>query len=163
MLKILVEAAGGKIEPVRHILSKHKDSDVPINLSEEIGTIGNQAIDGFFHCAAKDIIFTDIEKISKYYGRGLKQAYPGASLTFMKLARTYWTFKVMLIHCLSDDSICVSLLNSIDINFSGIFFPTPGPFGPPREQRMMAMRTFIEESGADLDVEDYLRSNPYLK
>jgi hypothetical protein len=162
ILKTLVEAAGGSILPVQDVLSKPKDYNVPRVVREQLEVLQYKAIDGFFHCAAKDIIFTDVNRISRFYGRGLEQAYPRASLTFMKLARTYWTFKVVFNECLLDDSLCVSLLAAIDINFCGLFFPTPGPFGPPREQRMIAMRTLIEGSGADLDVEDYLCSNPYL-
>lgn len=163
VLKTLVEAAGGNISPVQDILSEHRDYDVPRAVREQLEALQYKAIDGFFHCAAKNVVFADVDRISKFYGRGLKQAYPGASPTFMKLARTYWTFKVVLIECLSDDSLCVSLIATIDANFCGVFFPTPGPFGPPRTQRMVAMRTLIEGSGADLDVEDCLRSNPYLR
>jgi hypothetical protein len=130
---------------------------------EHLEVLQYKAIEGFFHCAAKDVVFTGMDRVSKFYGRGLEQAYPGASPTFMKLARTYWTFKVVLNECLSDDSLCVRLLVAIYVSFCGVFFPTPGPFGPSRTQRMMAMRTLIEGSGADLDVEDYLRSNPYLR
>jgi hypothetical protein len=120
---------------------------------------------GFFHCAAKGVTFTDISRIKKFYGRTLQEAYPGVSPTFMKLARTFWTFKIILNECTEATFVCDSLLQDIEINFAGLFFPTPDWLGmsPPKELREQTMRKFIEESGADLDVEDYIRGNYYLR
>jgi len=75
---------------------------------------------------------------------------------------SYWTFKLVLIECTTDQSVCTSLLQCIDVDFAGLFFPTPG-ISPPKELREKTMRTFIEQSGADLDVEDYIRGNFYLR
>ena len=160
-LQTLVESAGGSIEPFRHILVKNADVTAEDEFARLI-TLCDTAIDGFFHCAAQDVTFTDISRIEEFYGRTLEEAYPGVSTTFMKLARTYWTFKVILNECTPDPSVCVTLLQGIDINFAGLFFPTPG-ISPPKELREETMRTLIEQSGADLDVEDYIKGNFYLR
>lgn len=162
MLQILVESAGGSIEPVRHLLRRNHSevtSKVETALLEELRYT---VVNGFFHCAARNITFTDLSRIKKFYGRTLEENYPEASPTFMKLARTYWTFKVILIECIPDPSVCVNLLQDIEIDFAGVFFPTPG-ISPPKELRETTMRTLIEQSGADLDVEDYIRGNFYLR
>jgi hypothetical protein len=163
LLGVLVDAGGGSIESVREILRKPGDTSVPPGLTGQLEDIKFRAIHGFFHCASKGVIFTELNRICEFYGRDLDQAYPAASPTFMKLARTYWTFKVVFNECHKDPSLCVRLLDAIDLNFAGLFFPMPGPFGPSSENRQMAMRALIGMSGADLDVEDYLRGNPYIQ
>jgi hypothetical protein len=161
ILKLLVEPAGGSIESARSILSKN-DHALTEEEAAKLKGLYTKAIDGFFYCAAQDLTFTNISKIKEFYGLSLEDRYPGASLTFMKLARTYWTFKVILINISSDTSACVNLLGVIDNSFAGVFFPTPGPFQPPKQLREKTMRILIEQSGANLDVEDYIRGNFYL-
>jgi len=162
IIQILVESAGGSIEPVRHLLCKNHTDVTAKDDSIRLDELCYTAFNGFFHCAAQDVTFTDISRIEEFYGRTLEEAYPGVSHTFMKLARTYWTFKVILNECTSDTSVCVTLLQDIEINFAGLFFPTPG-ISPPKELREETMRSLIEQSGADLDVEDFIRGNLYLR
>jgi len=159
ILKLLVEPLGGSIEPTLSILSKN-DDELTESEAAQLRDLYNTAIDGFFVCAAIDLVFTNVSQIRELYS--LEERYPGASLTFMKLARTYWTFKVILIKIISDHSACVNLLGVIDNNFAGVFFPSPGPFQPPKQLREKTMRTLIEQSGANLDVEDYIKGNFYL-
>jgi hypothetical protein len=162
LIQLLVESNGDNIESVKDLLSLNYNA---IKLKDDIEKLENlkfMIIDGFFHCAAKDIVFTDIENIKKTFGRTLDRAYPIASETFMKLARTYWTFKLTLIECIPHNSACIQLLQDIDINFAGVFFPTPGPFSPSREQREITMRALLASSGANLDIEDFIKGNPYL-
>jgi len=162
ILKILVESAGNSIEPFRNLLLRNSSEATSENETAQLEQLRFAAIDGFFYCAASDMAFTDISGIAAFFGRTLEEAYPGVSPTFMKLARTYWTFKLVLIECTTDQSVCTSLLQCIDVDFAGLFFPTPG-ISPPKELREDTMRTFIEQSGADLDVEDFIRGNPYLR
>jgi len=162
VLKALVEAGGGSIEPFRRLLQDRHDDTVTSGLLEQLEPLVYTAIGGLFHCAARGTVFCALDRIEQFYGRTLEDAYPGVSLTFMKLARTYWTLKIVIIDNLPAVSPCSSLLATIDMNFAGVFFPTPGPFGPPASERVRAMRVLIEQSGADFDVEDYLRGNPYI-
>lgn len=162
VLKTLVEAGGGSIEPFKHLLANRHDNPVTPRLLEQLEPLACTAIDGLFHCAARGMTFCAPERIAQFYGRTVEQAYPGVSPTFMKLARTYFTLKIVLIDNLPAVSPGSALLGTIDLNFAGVFFPTPGPCGPSRKERMIAMRTLITASGAALDVEDYLRGNPYI-
>ena len=161
IIKMLVELAGNSIEPFRLLLLRNSSEATSKNEMAQLEQLRIAAIDGFFYCAVLDVTFTDISRIAAFFGHTLEEAYPGVSHTFMKLARTYWTFKLVLIECRTDQSICTSLLQGIEIDFAGVFFPTPG-ISPPKELREKTMRTFIEQSGADLDVEDYIRGNFYL-
>jgi len=193
ILQILVESAGGSIEPVRQLLQRNHEDLTARDDIAQLKVLFEAAIDGFFHCAARNVTFTDVSRIQEFYGHlaseiaqatkkmgqvsriqefygyTLEENYPGASPTFMKLARTYWTFKVILNEMVlnnrstPDRSVCLDLLQAIDINFAGVFFPTPGPFGRPKKLREKTMRALIEQSGADLDVEDYIRGNFYLR
>jgi len=184
ILQILVESAGGSIEPVRHLLRRNHEDITAEDDAARLKELLELAIDGFFHCAARNITFTELSRIEEFCGRTLEENYPGvsplalgwslecgrtleenypgASPTFMKLARTYWTFKLILIECTQEPSVCATLLGIIDINFAGLFFPTPG-ISPPKELREETMRTLIEQSGAELDVEDFIRGNFYLR
>lgn len=163
ILGLLVESAGGSIEAVRSTLERNRaDAQTRDDLAQR-ESLRDVAISGFFHCAARNVIFTDLSRVKGLYGRALGEVYPWASPTFMKLARTYWTFKVALRECGHDESVCAGLLWSIDETFAGVFFPTPGPIAPSREMRETTMRLVIEESGANFDVEDYMMNNPYLQ
>lgn len=163
VLRTLVEAAGGTLEPVQHILGCAYTDDVARNYAEQVRGLHDMAIAGFFHCAAADRTFADVGRIRSHYGRGLSEAYPNATPTFMKLAKTYWTFKVVLISCTPDPSMCVRLLWAIDESFAGVFFPTPGPVSPPKWLREKMMQDLIQQSGAELDVEEYISDNHYLR
>ena len=123
ILQILVESAGGSIDPFRHTLVKNVDGTSKSSLAQ-LRALHDMAIDGFFHCAARDMTFTDVSRIERFYGRTLEENYPGVSPTFMKLARTYWTFKVFLNESAPDPSVVFGLLQAIDIPFAGLFFPT---------------------------------------
>ncbi len=163
ILQILVESAGGSIEPVRDLLCKNNNEAKSKEENSQLEKLHHIAFDGFFHCAACKVMFTDISKIEGFFGRTLEEAYPRVSPTFMKLARTFWTFKLVLNECAPNESVCTALLQDIDIDFAGLFFPFPGPMRQPKKLREKTMRTFIEQSGAELDVEDYIRGNFYLR
>ena len=162
ILKVLVESAGGSIESTRYILQKSHTNVTARDDIARLEELQETAIKGFFHCAASNVTLTDVSRIRGFYGRTLEDNYPGASAAFMKLARTYWTFKVSLIKCVPDSSVCISLLQAIDLAFAGVFFPTPG-ISPSNELREETMQTLIEHSGADFDVEDYIKGNFYLQ
>ena len=163
ILKILVESTGGSIEQVQDLLSRNASDVTPKDNIARINSLHELGIYGFFHCAVRNVVFTDISKIEGFFGRTLEEAYPRVSPTFMKLARTFWTFKLVLHECTPNDSVCAALLQVIEIDFAGVFFPFPGPLSPPKKQRKQTMRALIERSGADFDVEDYIRGNFYLR
>lgn len=163
MLTWLVTPSGGEIASSRALLQRSNSASFTDSEKQYMQEIKRAAIDGFFHMAAKDQVFCPLERVTTYYGRTVQQAYPGCSRTFYKLTQTYFTFKVELIALAHDSSLCSGLLRGIDLDFSGVFYPTPGPLGHAGAQREVAMRTLILESGAPLDIEDFIRGNPYLR
>ncbi|HUX01911.1 MAG: hypothetical protein WBD63_10100 [Phycisphaerae bacterium] len=162
LLRILVEAAGGTLGAAENILREPYTDETAKKHESLLTQLQETALAGFFHCASASVLFTDLDSIRGHYGRGLEDAYPGASPTFMSLARTYWTFKVCLIRCGPAPAVCLTLLRGIDLTFAGVFFPTPGVFSQPKWLRETTMRDLIGMSGANFDVEDYLRGNYYL-
>lgn len=163
ILTWLVAASGGEIASWRSMLQRPNRDSFTDAEKERMQEMKNAAIDGFFHMAAKEQVFCPLERVTSYYGRTVQQAYPGCSRTFYKLTNTYFTFKVELIALGSEPSLCSGLLRGIDLDFSGLFYPTPGPFGHPPAQREAAMRTIIRMSGAAFDLEDFIHGNPYLR
>jgi len=163
MLTWLVTASGAEVASVRAMLQRSNQGSFTDAEKERMQEIEHAAIGGFFHMAAKDQIFCQLERVTAYYGRTVQHAYPGCSRTFYKLTNTYFTFKVELIALGTEPSRCSGLLRGIDLDFSGLFYPTPGPFGHPPAQREVAMRAIITMSGAAFDLEDYIRGNPYLR
>lgn len=163
MLTWLVTASGGEVASSRALLQRSNRNSFTDAEKERMQEMKHAGIDGFFHMAAKDQVFCPLERVSAYYGRTVQQAYPRCSRTFYKLTNTYFTFKVELIALGSEPSLCSGLLRGIDLDFSGVFYPTPGPFGHPPAQREAAMRALISMSGAALDIDDFVRGNPYLR
>jgi len=163
LLRTLVEAASGTLEPVTHLLDQPYTDQMGSSHGAWLEEIQQAAISGFVHCAARGITFAEESRVEGLYGASLEAVYPGASSTFMALARTYWTFKVVLLGWRADSCLCVRLLWAIDQAFAGVFFPTPGPFSPPKELREQTMRVIIRDSGAGFDEEDYIRGNCYLR
>jgi len=163
MLTCLVTASGGEIASSRALLQRPDNGSFNNAEKDRMRAIKDAAIPGFFHMAAKDQVFCPLERVTAYYGRTVQRAYPGCSRTFYKITNTYFTFKVELIALGQEPSLCSGLLRGIDLDFSGVFYPTPGPLAHPAAQREAAMRAVILASGAPLDIEDFIRGNPYLR
>ncbi|MBI5862924.1 MAG: hypothetical protein HZB38_00140 [Planctomycetes bacterium] len=163
MLYWLVTASGGEVSSAHALLQRPNNGSFTDAEKERMREVKDAAIPGFFHMAAKDQVFCPLERVTAYYGRTVQQAYPGCSRTFYRLTNTYFTFKVELIALGHEPSLCSGLLRGVDLDFSGLFYPTPGPFGHPPAQREAAMRTLIGMSRALLDLEDFIRGNPYLR
>ena len=162
LLRTLVESTGATIGADIPLLRSTYSEKVAEIHTARLKALHDAAIMGFFHCAVANITFTNLNRVKQHYGRAIEDVYVGATPTFTKLARTYWTFKVTLLEWPQDNSICVHLLRAIDVNFASVFFPTPGPFSPPKRLREGMMRDIIQRCGADFDVEDYIKNNFYL-
>ncbi len=162
ILTTLVSASGGEVASLRVLLQRSDSDSFSAVEVERIQATKQVAMDGFFHMAAKDQVFCPLERVTAYYGRTVEQAYSGCSRTFYKLTNTYFSFKVELIALGSEPSLCSRLLRDIDVEFSGVFYPTPGPFAHSPAEREAAMRALIMSSGAAIDIEDFIRGNPYL-
>lgn len=120
---------------------------------------------GFFHCAAQGLAFLAPSSIKERFGRSLEENYPGASSTFLRFATTYWTFKLMEGELFPEHSNkgLAQILSKLEFEIGSIFFPTPGPVPAPEHKREQAQREIIRDSGASIDVEDFIRGNPILR
>jgi hypothetical protein len=127
MITWLVNAAGGEVQSASALLRRgNRESFTSADL-DRMRPIKEAGFNGFFHMAAKNQVFCDLERISQYYGRTVQAAYPACTATFYQLTNTYFTFKVELIAVDGEPSLCAGLLRGIDFDFSSVFYPTPGP------------------------------------
>lgn len=120
---------------------------------------------GFFYCAAEGHQFTSPLRIKETFGLSLEENYPSGSRTFLKVATAYWTFKLSIRPLFRDhyDLVVAHLLGSFEQEFASVFFPTSGPVSAPEHLREQAQRELIKESGAPINIEDFVRGNPILK
>lgn len=119
---------------------------------------------GFFSCAAKGVPLTDISFIEHKFGFSLDKNYPNASNSFLKFATTYWTFKIVLDSGNTNDYnwIGAQILVKLENEIASVFFPTPGPVKIPKLFRKSMQKSLIKSSGANIDIKDFFRRNPYL-
>jgi hypothetical protein len=159
-------------EREKFILMKKVDLDdiTKIDISEEdkelLADLYTNIFNGFFKCAADGYEFTPENRINKWFGGiSLKENYPDPSEAFIRFAKTYWTFK-RIWRDLSEgynNLIIFKLLSKLEIDIATVFFPTPGPWTIPVEKREQAQRQLILESGANIDVDEFISGNPILR
>lgn len=139
-------------------------SDLPPTPPAEPASLFNAAMTGFFQAAATGETFTDPQRISQRFGRTLEQNYPEAGKAFLRFAHSYWTLKLVVQDAepATRSSIAHQLLAQIEQMIAGLFFPTPGPVRIDPAQREAAQRQTLKESGAPIDIEDFIRHNPIL-
>lgn len=156
----------GGIDPtdqVRALLASQSDSP-GTPLVVDPGTLFNTSMTGFFQAAATGDTFTDRERIAQRFGRTLEENYPEAGEAFLRFAYSYWTLKLVVGDAdeATRSSIAYQLLAEIEQMVAGLFFPTPGPVRIDHGQREAAQRQTLQESGAAIDIEDFIRHNPIL-
>ena len=124
---------------------------------------------GFFHAAAEGRTFADPERIREKFGQPLNETYPDASEEFMKVARTYWSLKLLLADPellqarQSSDELLYDVLDEIDRSIGPVFFPAAGPEETPAtEERKDKQEKMIRESNADIDLDAFMDGNPFV-
>jgi len=130
-----------------------------------IGEICENIFGGFFHCAAKGLTFVPEERIIERYGNSIEQNYPEASNEFLKFAKTYWTLKIILDDLIESSEIeCLGghLLGKLEQNIGPVFFPFPGNMKISPSKREKFQRQLIKETGANIDIEKFIKGNPIL-
>ncbi len=50
----------------------------------------------FFHCAAQGLTLVPERKVTERFSRSIQENYPEANEVFLKLARTFWTLRVLV-------------------------------------------------------------------
>ncbi len=130
-----------------------------------IGEIYENTLKGFFHCAAKGFTFIPEEIIIEKYGRSVEQNYPEASNEFLKFAKTYWTLKILvdnLIKSGKTDCLESYFLGKLEQVIGPLFFPFPGPMKISPKMREKDQRELLKASGANIDIEKFIKGNPIL-
>jgi hypothetical protein len=108
------------------------------------------------------------ELVARRFKHGIRENYPEASEAFLDFARTYWTLRVLVLALLqthSDDTslnLGERLLCQLEQEIGPVFFPFPGPEKIDSATREAFQRQLIEESGANIDIEDFMAGNPIL-
>ena len=119
---------------------------------------------GFFHAAAKGIALGSLNRVEERFGRSIKDNYPEASEPFLKFATTYWTLRVNVIDLMKVDMDWVGahLLRKLEQDIGPVFFPFPGAVTIDPSNRESFQRELIQESGADIDIDEFIKGNPIL-
>ncbi len=102
--------------------------------------------------------------ISQRYGVSLEENYRSASPTFMRLATSYWTFKLADDHPDYRPSKVSGhrIFANVDLTMSSVFFPTQGKeyIGPDQREEMQ--RKILQEFCPGIDILDFIKGNPIL-
>jgi hypothetical protein len=121
---------------------------------------------GFLHAAATGYAFVQPQRISQRFGSSLEVRYPGATPSFMRLATSYWTLKLMnedlrsafqLVRA-AKITLHAQLLSKLELDIASLFFPTAGPIRLPRFLRRWMQRQMLRQSGVDMDVDGFPQS-----
>ncbi len=122
---------------------------------------------GFFQCAAEGYSFADPARIRLTFGQTLAQRCPRATPTFLRFATSYWTLKIIIDDLWRLDqalpgtttTVLAQLLARLETDVASVFFPSPGPIRIPRFLRVRRQRKILAQSGAAIDIEEFLRSS----
>jgi len=164
-LKTLVVSGGSSISD--DDLSIFEKKPIPDEIgqhSKRLGEIYGAISRGFFHCAAKGLVLVPEKKVTERFGNSIEDNYPEANEVFLKFARTYWTLRVLVYDLMENDMewIGAHLLGKLEQDIGPVFFPFPGPAKIALSKREKFQRQLIEESRADIDIEEFMKGNPIL-
>ena len=163
----LLQAGGDQLSAEdRHLLLKRPEQVTEADKGR-IGEIVRSAFFGFFHCAADGHPFADVKRIEDQFRMTLEENYKNAGAAFLRFATTYWTLKLVV----GDLTVSTEyrrtgiqqLLLKVETDVASVFFPTPGPIQMPARKREEAQRGLLQESGAPIDIEEFIAGNPILQ
>lgn len=155
-------------ESDRELLSRPIDSLHEVD-NRRLGELYGAMRRGFFFCAADGYAFQQIESIEARFGCSLEDNYPNASSAFLRFATTYWTYKIALEAIRSElfpehhEKGIAQLPFRLEEEIASVFFPMAPGHGLLLGEREELQRRIIQNSGAPIDVEDFIRGNPLLQ
>jgi hypothetical protein len=119
---------------------------------------------GFIHCAAEGITLAPETRIKEQFGYSLEENYPEANEVFLRFAKTYWTLRILVIDLAESERkwIPTYLLMNLEQNIGSIFFPFPGKVVISPAKREKTQRELLQKSGANINVNEFIRGNPIL-
>ena len=166
-ISLILDATGAKLnERNKKMLFSKKSREEVKYLSDEqkksLGKFYDNLTKGYILLAIKGYEFTKIDRIEEKFGSTMEENYPEASESFIKFARTYWTFQIHLLEDLTGSSnyLAYSYLASLHAIIASGFFPMPGPATIPSNKREEIQREVLKDF--DIDIEDFIKGNPIL-
>ena len=117
-----------------------------------------------FFIAAKGLVLVPENRVAEKFRRPIKDNYPEANEVFLNFAKTYWTLRVLTMDLMKNDEewIGAHLLLKLEQDIGPVFFPFPGAVTIAPSIREKTQRELIQESGAKIDLEEFIRGNPIL-
>ncbi len=121
-------------------------------------------VDGFLQCAARGKTFVPIEAFEPELADSLAANYPGAGPAFLRLASSYWTLRMLegRVSLRYAGIALQQLLASVEDKIAEAFFTDPAEDLLSSDQRAVLQRRMWVESGASIDVDEFLVANPLL-
>lgn len=122
----------------------------------------------FFKLALNGQTFGPIEKVRLEFGKTLEEQYGLQKGPFLNLARTYWTFRLELDQDQYNSSnryipLLFPILRTVEMNISGVFFPSPGPKVMSVAQRTMRHEQILKEFAPQIDAKRLISESPILR
>ena len=163
VLKTLVSKGGNEISN-DDLIVFNKKPDETGQYNNRLAEIYDAMFRGFFHCAEKGLALVPEKLVISRFGNSIQDNYPDANEVFLRFARTYWTLRVLVLDLMKEDIEWIGghLLGKLEQDIGPVFFPFPGPVKIPPSKREKFQRELIKESGADIDIEEFVRGNPIL-
>ncbi len=166
-ISLILDATGAKLnEKDKKMLFSKKSREEVKYLSDEqkksLGKFYDNLAKGYILLAIKGYEFAKVDRIEEKFGSTMEENYPEASESFIKFARTYWTFQIHLLEDLTGSSnyLAYSYLASLHAIIASGFFPMPGPATIPSNKREKIQREVLKDF--DIDIEDFIKGNPIL-
>ena len=162
-LQTLVARGGGAIFG-DDLIAFNKMPDEAEQHSKRLAEIYDAIFRGFFHCAAEGLTLVPERRVTERFGKSIQDNYPEAGEVFLQFAKTYWTLKVLVYELMEHDMewIGAHLLGKLEQDIGPVFFPFPGAMRISPSKREKFQRELIEESGAHIEIDEFIKGNPIL-
>jgi len=135
---------------------------------EELEQVMAEAVDTmtrfFFKKASHGGAIGSPGRVREHFGSTVEEHYGLSRGPFIDIVRAYWTFRLEL-EDLFPDSHSLALaqvLKRVEIHIAGVFFPTPGRYRVPVNERIEAQRRLLGEYAPEMDIEEFILHNPIL-
>lgn len=161
---VLLRFAGAEMSPELDAILKRDPESLTEDEAQVLVNQGATAVRGFFEAATDGFEFVPRERIAERFGTTLAANYPEAGPTFLRMANTYWTLKLVLSDAWEDRGTAgYAILSSIESNVGALFFPTPGPIKIDPKKRAADQREFLAGAAPRMNVEEFIAHNPILQ
>ncbi len=159
-------AIGKELTPEKR---KHLLQELPATKQDESSETIREAFDVifryFFQRASAGQPFGPLERVTRTFGQSIEQRYRLTDGPFIKMAQTYWTYKLEVedLIPLHTRTSLSHVLFEVEQNIASVFFPTPGPLRMPVDKRRAAQRQLLELYAPSMGIDQFLSESAILK